>query len=701
MSTGEVNDKIAALANRVLRELEDDSDLQAQLRQETDALQRLEGAVDRLIRAHRSARQERDEAQAMLREREDAYRRLQLNVPGMVYTFARKEDGHFEFPFVNQGSVELFNIPPEDLMRDASLITKLIHPEDRARFLESVSRSAETLQPWREQLRHVVDGEVRWYDCMSRPERLPNGEVLWDGIILEITERKRAEEELRRNAQLHEEAQRVAQLGHFNVDVGTGTWESSRVLDDLYGLEPGFSKTVENWLSLVHPEDRDELWRYLRAEVLEAKRPFDRQFRIRRQRDGEERWFHGRGRVEVSNDGASLRVIGTTQDVTERRRLEAQLLHSQKIQAIGQLAGGVAHDFNNMLSVILGYVELIKAGLGPNAPYLEEILEIERAARHSRDVTSQLLAFSRRQMITPKTLDLNEKIEEARGSLLRLLGGDIDLEFIPGGGLWRILFDPLQLGQILVNLAVNARDAMATGGRLTIETQNVELDESSLRGHVDCIPGEYVQLVVTDNGRGMDQETLSRAFEPFFTTKEVGKGAGLGLASVYGSLRQNGGFCNVHSEPGRGTRFEVYIPRFPGESGPAVVQRSRSSGGAATILLVEDDEMVRRMASAMLQRLGYIVLVASSPAEAVDLCGRREEPIDVLMTDVVMPGMSGRTLSEKIRELYPKTKVIFLSGHTSNVIANHGGFTPGERFLQRPFTLRSLADKVGEVLDGD
>ena len=401
--------------------------------------------------------------------------------------------------------------------------------------------------------------------------------------------------------------------------------------------------------------------------------------------------------LEYENEGFSFSF---TRDITRRKQMEEQLIQAQKMDAIGQLAGGVAHDFNNMLIVILGYAEMLKAQLPHHAPSLKGILEIEKAATRSRDITRQLLAFSRKQLIAPKLLHLNELITHTQTTLASLIGEDIELRFYPGQDLWPIKFDPAQIDQILINLAVNARDALPDGGDLTIETENISLDETYCQNHHEINPGYYVRLAVSDNGVGMDQETLSHIFEPFFTTKGVGEGTGLGLATIYGIIKQNDSAITVYSEPGQGTTFKIYIPKVVGDVEVVVkTEEVVEDVATETILLVEDDEMVREMTMTMLETLGYKVLVAETPADAVSTCEKQDIAIDLLLTDVVMPGMKGPELRNKINAIRPGIKTLFMSGYTANIIAQHGVLDEEIFFIQKPFSLKLLQKKVRRVFE--
>jgi PAS domain S-box-containing protein len=399
--------------------------------------------------------------------------------------------------------------------------------------------------------------------------------------------------------------------------------------------------------------------------------------------------------------GKPVGVQGIARDVTQRKELEDQLRQAQKMEAVGRLAGGIAHDFNNLLAVLMGYSELMLDRLEPGDQLHKSAAEIGKAAERAATLTRQLLAFSRKQMLAPTVLDLNGVLSEMQDLLRRLIREDVQLRFAPGAGLGRVRADRGQLEQVILNLALNARDALPHGGKLTVETQNVELDAQYARRRAVVQPGSYVLLAVSDNGLGMDAQTQAHVFEPFFTTKEKGKGTGLGLATVYGIVKQSGGYIWVYSEPGHGTAFKVYLPRVqaPVEASKPAPAPNVATRASETILLVEDQEGVREVAREFLEATGYRVLESRSPADAVRIAQEFSGEIHLLLTDVVMPEMGGRELADCVQRLRPQMKVLFMSGYTDDAIVHHGVLDPDTAFLQKPFARGSLEQKVREVLE--
>jgi two-component system, cell cycle sensor histidine kinase and response regulator CckA len=403
----------------------------------------------------------------------------------------------------------------------------------------------------------------------------------------------------------------------------------------------------------------------------------------------------------LDDSGRLTHFVGVMTDVTARRKLEAQLRHSQKMDAIGKLAGGVAHDFNNLLTIISGYSDLLLQDLPPDDPNREFISAIHHAGERSAGLTRQLLAFSRQQILALRVLDLNKVVADAEKMLRRLIGENIRLSASLMPGLWPVRTDPGQIEQVLLNLAVNARDAMPDGGQLTMETQNVDLDESYADSHTDARPGPHVLIAVADTGCGMSPDVMSRIFEPFFTTKDPGKGTGLGLATVHGIVKQSGGHIGVYSEMGVGTIFKVYLPRAEGSSsGPQSWPRSRKPDrGTETILLVEDEDRVRAFSRHILVGCGYNVLEAADGLQALEIAAAATEPIHLLVTDVVMPRSGGRAVAEGVSKHHPGIRVLFVSGYTDDSVVRHGVLEAGVNFLQKPFSPVVLAQKVRETLD--
>jgi nitrogen-specific signal transduction histidine kinase len=388
------------------------------------------------------------------------------------------------------------------------------------------------------------------------------------------------------------------------------------------------------------------------------------------------------------------------QDMTERKQLETQLRQAQKMEAVGRLAGGVAHDFNNVLTAIFGYVDLLREEIPADSPAQHDLAEVRKASERAASLTKQLLAFSRQQVLEPMVLEPNALVEDFEKMLHRLIGEDVELRLSLARDAGNVLADPGQLQQVLMNLVVNARDAMPTGGKLILETANTELSEPYAELHQQVVPGRYVMLAVSDTGMGMTPETKARIFEPFFTTKEKGKGTGLGLSTVYGIVKQSGGYVWVYSELGRGTTFKIYLPRV--DAAPDTMLPAREPAtvtGTETILLAEDDDVLRPLARGLLEKLGYTVLDAADGAAALEAARRYGEPIHLLLTDVVMPGVSGRELARELEKSRPETRVLYVSGYTDDAIVHHGMLEPGLSFLQKPFTPASLARKVREVLD--
>jgi len=579
-----------------------------------------------------------------------------------------------------------------------------VHPDDVAPTRLALERLGEQKEVFNFVNRYRArDGSHRWIEWRS----FPAGKVIY-AVARDITARKLAQAAL-------EESRRMLQLVLDTIPVRV-FWKDAdgRFLgcNRPFACDAGLDSPDE----LLGKTDYDMAWK----EQAELYRADDRQViatGVPRVGYEEPQTTPSRTRLCLRTSKVPLRdgegrivgVLGTYEDVTESKRLDeeranlqAQLYQAQKMESVGRLAGGVAHDFNNLLHVIMGFVELLRRRMPTDNRLVSYVDEIERAAGRAQDVTRQLLAFSRRQVISPLPSDLNLLVTRLAGGLSRLIGEDVELRVESTEGLWLVNVDPTQIDQVLLNLAVNARDAMPSGGKLTIEMANVRLDESYRRQHANAGPGDYVLLALSDTGTGMDKETLSHAFEPFFTTKEMGKGTGLGLATVHGIVEQNGGFVNVYSEPGRGTTFKIYLPRALERGAPETeVAELLDYVGAGTVLVAEDEESVRRITVALVQSLGYEVVVACSGDEAIELCKADAPRIDVVLTDVVMPGTSGRELRQRLEALRPGIKILFTSGYTANVIAHHGILDKGVHFIAKPFGITDLAKALRQLLAAD
>ncbi len=603
----------------------------------------------------------------------------------------------------------------------ANSVTATLHGyRDEAEFLSlnlhdlDVPESSALLE---ERLRRIIEeGEARFEvahyrkDGSSFPLEVLAKYTEWDGqpavlsIASDITERKRAEEELRRRENQLQKIFEILPIGLWFADKDGTLLRGNPMGVKIWGAEP-HAKISEYGLfkawrlpsrEPIEPDD----WA-LAKTITKGATIVDELLEIEAF-DGKKKTILNYSAPVLDDDGNVDGAIVVNLDVSDRKALEDQLRQAQKMESVGRLAGGVAHDFNNMLGVILGHTELAMDSVAPDDPLHHDLQEIHNAATRSADITRQLLAFARKQTIAPKVIDLNEKIERMLKMLQRLIGEDIDLAWLPQSSMWPVRMDPSQLDQILANLCVNARDAIEGVGKITIETGMATLDEAYCSNHIGFVPGDFVLMAVSDNGCGMDQEIKDKLFEPFFSTKGVGKGTGLGLATVYGIVKQNRGFINVYSEPGKGTTFRIYLPAqkaFKDQAQPEMVGGIPGGLENQTILLVEDEPAILSMTTTMLKRLGYTVLKADRPGKAVALAREHAGEIHLLMTDVVMPEMNGRDLAQSLLSLYPNMKRLFMSGYTANVIAHHGVLDEGVHFIQKPFSKKDLALKVSQALD--
>jgi PAS domain S-box-containing protein len=712
-------------------------------------------------------------------------------------------------------------VSPAQAIADPKLVFNSCHPQDRPRVAKLLAQAMRDMGTFRAELR-VLDptGGERWASLMATPTLLPNGTVAWDGVEIDITEFKARERAVLDSERLFRESQRAADIGSYETDLASGAWTSSEVLDQIFGIGPAFSRDIQGWVRLIHPDDQDEMSLYLSQEVLGRRHRFNREYRIVRQDDGVTRWVLGLGELVLDADGQPARMIGTIQDITERRaadqererlmtaveqageavvitdpsgvieyvnpafervsgyslaeakghkpsllksglqgpevyaelwrvirggrtwrgvlqnkrkdgglfteevtispvfghkgeirnfvavkhdisdslRLAAQFQQSQRMEMVGRLAGGVAHDFNNMLGVILAVTELTLMKLEPSHPLHANLMRIQDAARRSADLTRQLMVFARKQPIEPRLLDLNRTVGGMMDMLRRLIGEHVQLRWQPGPGLGPVRLDPTQLDQVLVNLCVNARDAIATTGQVTVSTALVQVDAAACRERPGLQPGAYAVLSVADDGAGMDAAVLAQAFEPFFTTKRPGKGTGLGLAIIDGIAQQNHGFIEASSVLGQGTTFRLHLPIQAEDQAPDQAPKPALPPIRATVLLLEDEPALLELTATMLQHLGCRVLAAATPQEALDLARRHGAGIDLVLTDVIMPQANAAEVVALIEPLLPGVKVLYMSGYSADVISRHGVLDEGVHFLAKPFNLEALAAKLKQVL---
>ncbi len=747
------------------------------------------------------------------------------------------------------------------------------------------------------------DGTIFDVEVTVQYRDIAGGQMV--AFLRDITDRKKAGQLLRESEELLRESQDIANLGSYVLNIPIGMWKSSVVMDRVFGIDQAYERSVEGWINLVHPDDRTMMGDYFQNEVLGKGYSFDKEYRIIRQNDQAPRWVHGTGKVEYDAQKRPLKMLGTIQDITERKKadlyretgrdvlqtlnasvdvkesihraisvlkartgfdavgirlkhnddftyfdqngfsaeflltenslverdangcvcrdksgnvalectcglvisgktdptlpfftpgggfwvnnsvplleipsdadprhhprnlcihegyatvvlvpirtkdgivgllqlnrrqkgsltleiveiiegiaanigaaivrmkveeerntLEIQLRQASKMEAVGRLAGGVAHDFNNMLGVILGHAEMAMEQIDPSMPICDDLREIVKAAQRSADLTRQLLTFARKQVIAPKAIDVNLILAGAAKMLQRLTGENVSYIMKPAADLWKIKIDPSQLEHVLANMCVNARDAITDVGNIVIKTENCSFDRDYCAHHPHFVQGEFVRISVSDNGCGMDQETLSRIFEPFYTTKEIGRGTGLGLAMVYGALQQNNGFINVESTLGKGSTFDLYLPRYTGgEDGQenTIIFTKPSLSLSKTILLVEDEAGLLKLIKAMLEQQGHLVFAADTPGRALVQAKELGDKIDLIVTDVVMPEMNGSELVEQLKALNPRLKHLFMSGYTASMIAQHGILSGGVHLIQKPFTKEDFIAKVNTVLSG-
>ncbi len=647
---------------------------------------------------------ERKRIYEALGESEQRYRFLGEGIPHQVWT--AQPDGNLDY--VNERTLEYFGRTNEQMLGEGW--QNVIHPDDLPICIERWMKSLQTGDPYEIEFRlKNADGTYLWHLGRATAGRGSDGKIIkWFGTNTDIDDKKRSEEALGvARAQL-ETTLEAGAIATWDYDVLNNRIVAGSNLAKLFSVTPEeeVGGALEYYTRAIHSGDLQRVEAGI-VEASERGSKYEEEYRVV-QPDGSARWVNARGQVERDAAGVAFRMSGVMIDITERKEAEqalieseAQLRQSQKLEAVGQLAGGVAHDFNNLLTVITGYSDLILRRAEIDDPTRPKLEEIKKAAERAAALTRQLLAFSRKQVLQPKVIDLNSLVMDTGKMLHRLIGEDVDMTSALEPELGQIKADYGQVEQVLMNLVVNARDAMPQGGKLTIETGNVYLDGAYARQHIAVEPGNYVMLAVSDTGCGMDAATQAHIFEPFFTTKEVGKGTGLGLSTVFGIVKQSGGNIRVYSEPGRGTTFKIYLPRVDEavESIDPCCETGETPQGSETILIVEDEAVVRELLKDLLEMDGYQVLVATDGGEALRICRENEDTIHLMITDVVMPQVSGREVARSAALIRPQMRVLFMSGYTDDAIGNHGVLDSDVAFMEKPFTPDTVACKVREVLD--
>jgi two-component system cell cycle sensor histidine kinase/response regulator CckA len=657
----------------------------------------LSGQIDAVVDATNGTPVLLAKAQEALRESEERYRQ-QAALLDIAHDAIYVRDLDGRITYWNKGAEHAYGWTADEAVGRSSVELLYKEPSEYQAAEAALLRNG----AWQGEMAKRTNADrditmaVRWTlvrDAQGHPKS-----VL--AINTDITERKRAGETQRAAEERMRFALDTANVGIWDMDCATGAVKWSETLEAQYGLQPGvFGGTFEAFIELIHPDDRESV---LATVGTAMKSGADFSFPSRAHwRDGTVQWLTGAGRFFIGEDGHAVRGVGISQNVTERRTLERQYQQAQKMEAIGQLASGVAHDFNNLLTVIQGFAGFVAADATIDQRHMKDLGEVLKAAERAAGLTKQLLAFSRQQILQTAPVDVNLLITDMTGMLGRLIGEHIDISLELAPSLSLALADRGQLEQVVMNLVVNARDAMPGGGRVTIATMDVELENSSF--HQEAIMhGHYVMLAVTDTGSGMTEETRQHLFEPFFTTKEAGKGTGLGLSTTYGIVKQSNGYIWVYSERGCGTTFKVYLPRANRDATVATVSAKvtePTKRASETVLLVEDEAGVRLLSKRILDSAGYRVLVAANGDDAERVFALHADSIDLVVTDVVMPGCGGPELLNRLKQLAPAVRVLYMSGYTEQSAAHRAGIDRGAPFVQKPFTAAEFVRQVREVLD--
>jgi two-component system, cell cycle sensor histidine kinase and response regulator CckA len=661
------------------------------------------------------SQEESKRATEALQDAERRYRQLVEQVPAISYVAEPGEFGRFHY--ISPQVEHILGFTPEEWMADDHTWFNVLHPDDAAKTLAAEHRREGEL--YRVEYRtRARDGREVWLrdEAVFVRDVVETGNLLMRGLLVDITERKRAEDARRESEERYRVFVAQTSEGIYRTEHDPPVPLNAPLAEQIrLSLASGYIAECNDAMAKMYGlnEARELLGKRL-SEFLIADDPVTKEFMETfltsgyRITDWESHERDAQGRIRVFRNtmvgivdkGCLVRTWGIQRDVTARMHLEEQLRNAQQLEAIGRLAGGVAHDFNNILSIIMGHGELLLGAVGADEQARNGLEQIGRAAERAASLTQQLLAFSRKQVLQPKVLNLNDAVADVQKMLSRVIGEDIELIASLHPSLASVKADPGQVEQVLMNLAVNARDAMPHGGKLMMETSNVEVGEELARD-LDLVPGEYAMLRVTDTGHGMDAGTLAHIFEPFFTTKPRGKGTGLGLATVWGIVKQSGGSIRVESEVERGSAFRIYLPATQGgtRKRQEALASEKVTGGTETILIAEDEPDLRELARIFLEGYGYKVLEAASAEQAIETADAFPGSINLLLTDVIMPGMSGRQLAENILSKRPQTKIVYMTGYTDDMVVQHKVLEPGVMLLQKPFSKVDLALKVRSTLD--
>ena len=600
----------------------------------------------------------------------------------------------------NQAATRLYGYLAEEAIGQNLSITVPPHLENETTEILNTVAAGERVQQF-ETVRQRKDGSLLNVSFSVSPIVGQGGNIIGGStIIRDISSRKRMEEALRRSEERFRLVARATKDAISDWDITSGTvWRSDSYWKK-FGYPPKATEPdVDGWKNLLHPEDRDRVWNTFQAALLRQSDSYEIEYRFCRA-DGSYAVVLDRAYIVYDDSGKPTRAIGTMTDLSDRRELEEQFRQAQKMEAVGRLAGGIAHDFNNCLMVITCYAEIMREQLGTEDKLREHLAQVLKSAERAGSLTHQLLAFSRKQLLSPRVINLNAVVGDSETMIQRLIGEDIELNVSLAETLWPVKADPGQIGQVLMNLCINARDAMPDGGELRIETKNVLVDVEAARKLPALVPGDYAALVVSDKGTGMTEEVQVHLFDPFFTTKEHGKGTGLGLSTVYGIVKQSGGYIWVDSELGRGSSFTIYLPAVesPLTTTATIPEINQTEGQGETILLAEDDDGLREAISAFLSLHGYVVLEAIDGADALRVAKSHAESIRVLVTDVILPKLSGAKLAREVAMMSPDVLTLYISGYTDRGMVEYDRADSTVGFLQKPFALRTLLEKLGEMI---